>query len=196
MHKFISRLRPSAIGHRTRRLAATLTIVSALVGGSAVLASAPAMADTASYNQLTSTSSWYSLDVSGASTSLFAPIDVWYDNGNANQQFTYPENSGQVAEIRNQNSGMCVSTDGTAGDTLFQLPCENAADQEWLAEPWTAWWNPGKTMVTFLNPWSGLVMDVYGDSYSPGASVDAWYPDGGLNQSWTLPGCSNSIACE
>ena len=195
MYELISRLRPGAISTRIRRTAATLAVVATVAGGSAGLAAAPAMADTASYNGLTSTSNWYSLDVSGASTSLFAPIDVWYYNGNANQQFTYPENNGQVAEIEAQNSGMCITTDGTAGDVLFQAPCFNGVAQQWEAETWTAWWNPGKTMVTFLNPWSGLVMDVENNSYSPGASVDGWYPNGGLNQSWTLPACDNEYLC-
>lgn len=140
-------------------------------------------------------SSWYSLDVAGAAIAPFAGIDVWYDNGNDNQKWSYPSSDGQVGQILAKNSQMCVTTDGGAGDPLFQYPCQNAPNQQWKAELWTAWWNPGKSMVTFLNPWSGLVMEVYQNSYSPGATVDAWYPNGGLNQSWGLPGCNDPIFC-
>ena len=167
----------------------------AMTAGLGALAASPASADTSTYDSLSSASSLYSLDVAGASTSIGASIDVWYANGNANQDFTYPSANGQVAQIENQNSQMCVTTDGVAGDTLYQFPCVGAASQQWEAETWTAWWSPGSTQVTYLNPASGLVMEIYGDSYSPGASVDAWYPNGGLNQSWILPGCNNSIVC-
>jgi hypothetical protein len=179
---------------RGLRAAAAMTAVLLAAGGAALAGAGAASADVNSWQQLIAVSSLYNLDVNGASTSAYAPIDVWYNTGGANQQFSYPDQNGQVAQIINENSGMCITTDGVAGDGLFQLPCQNAGNQQWEAETWTAWWNPGKTMVTFLNPWSGLVMDIYDDSYSPGATVDAWYPNGGLNQSFLLPGCSGA-AC-
>jgi hypothetical protein len=180
---------------RRLRPAAAITAILLATAGVSLAGAGAASADVNSWQELYAVSSNYSLDVVGASTSAFGQIDVWYDNGNANQQFSYPDQDGQVAQIINQNSGMCITTDGGAGDALFQLPCQNGANQQWKAEVWTAWWNPGKTMVTFLNPWSGLVMEIYGNSYSPGATVDAWYPNGGLNQSFMLPGCSGSVFC-
>jgi hypothetical protein len=82
---------------------------------------------------------------------------------------------------------MCITTDGHQGDTLFQSPCRNRAGQEWKAKIWTDSLYPGRSMVTFLNPWSGLVMDIYQNGTSPGTPVDGWLPNGGLNQSFVLP---------
>jgi hypothetical protein len=141
-----------------------------------------------SFSQLAARSSGYYLDVYGASTNEYAGIDVWYDNCDANQQFTYPDQNGQVAEIVSENSSMCLTTDGTAGDTLYQYPCQNAAGQMWQAEVWTDSWDyRGQTMVTFLNPSSGLVIDIYDNSYDAGATVDAWYPNQQTNQAFVLP---------
>src|SRR6185437_7118723 len=105
---------------------------------------------------------------------------------NSNQNFEYPSSNGQVSEIVAQKSGMCVTTDGVAGDAVSQQPCTGSAGQEWEAETWTTWWLPGSLLMTFQNPASGLVLEIYGDSYSPGATIDAWYPDGGYNQSWII----------
>lgn len=173
------------------RQLALLTSGAVAATGLAVTASGgtPAFAD-AGYSNLPAVSDSLQLDVVGASTAPFAQIDVWFANSGDNQQWSYPSSNGAVGQIASKSSGMCITTDGGAGDTLFQYPCQNAANQQWTAEIWTAWWNPGGTMVTFLNQWSGLVMEVYGDSRWAGAAVDAWYPNGGLNQSWIVPGCS------
>lgn len=180
------------------RRALLTTAAFALTAGAAGLAAAPAHADTGSYGGLTVLSSGYSLDVYGGSTSDDGTFDTWYGTGNSNQQFLYPSNNGQVAEIEAQNSGLCITTDGTAGDAVFQLPCDNDVLQEWEAETSTAWWLPGSLLVTFQNPATGLVLDVLNDSYSAGAEVDAWYPNGGYNQDWVIPGCSNPtpVVCE
>lgn len=177
------------------RRALLATVAFAVMAGTGVLAASPASADESSFQSLTSTSSWYSLDVQGDSTSIGASIDVWYANGDSNQNFTFPGADGEVGQIENQNSQMCITTDGVAGDTLYQFPCVGAASQQWEAETWSTWYASGDTLVTYLNPASGLVMEIYGDSYSPGALVDAWYPDNGLNQSWQIPGCSQSVLC-
>lgn len=189
MLTYMGRICSTAAGRGRRRITRVLTYAALVVAGSAGLV-APAHADTAQYHMLGIVSSMYNLDVVGASTWVGAPIDVWYFNGNDNQQFTYPETDKQVAEIRNLGSQQCITTDGVAGDTLYQMPCGNSAGQLWEAEVFTTWWNPGKTMVTYINPASGLAMEVYGDSYSPGATVDAWYPNGNENQTWVLPACS------
>jgi hypothetical protein len=180
-----------------RRRAAVTAAALALTAGSAAAAS-PASADTSSYQGLEVLSSSYSLDVGGASTADDAWLDVWYNNGNANQEFTYPQSDGEVAQIENQNSQMCITTDGVAGDAVYQLPCDNDVLQQWEAETSTVWWLPGSLLVTFQNPTTGLVLEVYNDSYSPGATVDAWYANDGLNQYWIIPGCSNPtpIVCE
>jgi hypothetical protein len=177
------------VARRGLRAAAAVAAAALVAGGVALAGAGSASANVAGYRQLNVLSSGYSLDVVGASTSPFAQIDVWYNNGNANQWFSFPQGNGQVGEIQNQNSGMCITTDDVPGDALYQFPCENGADQQWEAETSTVWWDPDQVQYTFLNPASGLVMDVYGNSYSPGATVDAWYPNGGYNQDFTLYGC-------
>ena len=177
-----------------------LAVAVALAGtvGSGVFAVSPASADTSTYGTLLALSDSYNLDVDNAATNANAWLDVWYQNNNSNQNFLYPSSNGQVAEIEAQNSQMCVTTDGVAGDAVSQQPCTGSAGQEWEAEAWTIWWLPGSLLVTFENPASGLVLEIYGNSSSVGATIDAWYPNGGYNQSWIIPGCSNPepIVCE
>jgi serine/threonine protein kinase len=135
------------------------------------------------YGHLRVLSSGYYLDVFEANITAYAQLDVWYDNGDANQLFTYPNQNGEVGEIVGKNSGMCVTTDGKAGDTLYQYPCRKHRGEMWKAEIWTS---SGKKLVTFLNPHSGLVMDILYNSYSVGASVDAWYPNHQQNQAFIM----------
>ena len=177
-------------GGRRKALLATVALAMT-VAGTGVLSASPASADTSNYGGLLALSSSYNLDVDNAATNANAWLDVWYQNHNANQNFTYPSSNGQVAPIEAQNSQMCVDTDGVAGDAVSQQPCDGSAGEQWEAETWTIWFLPGSLLVTFKNPASGLVLEIYGDSNSPGATIDAWYPDGGYNQSWIIPGCSN-----
>jgi hypothetical protein len=40
------------------------------------------------------------------------------------------------------------------------------------------------TTYSIVNIWSGLYLDVNGDSAWPGASIDTWYYNGGANQAF------------
>jgi len=190
-------IRPADGGTRLR---APLVVAAALAAtvGSGLLAATPASADTSNYGGLLALSDSLNLDVDQASTSAGAWLDVWYQNGNANQQFTYPSSNGQIAQIENQNSQMCVTTDGVPGDAVSQQPCNGSNGQKWEAQTSTAWWLPGSLLVSFINPYSNLVLEIYGNSSSPGATIDAWPANGGYNQWWIIPGCSNPtpIVCE
>jgi hypothetical protein len=105
----------------------------------------------------------------------------WYSNGGANQDWLFvPEaNSNTTYEIVNVNSNMCLTTDGVAGDQVYQDYCTNSTNQQW------------GTALTQGNPtdywhiqsvYSGLYLDVSGDSPWPGASIDTWYDNGGDNR--------------
>jgi hypothetical protein len=120
------------------------------------------------------------LDVSGGSTYPGAPVIDWYANGGQNQNWLFlPVNGGNTYEIINVNSNMCLTTDGVAGDQVYQDYCTNSTNQQW------------GTALTQGNPtdywhiqsvYSGLYLDVSGDSPWPGASIDTWYDNGGDNQ--------------
>jgi hypothetical protein len=150
-----------------------------------------AHADTESYGELPSASSWLSMDVSDASMSPGAPVIQWTSNGGDNQRWTWPTVSGTTDVIVNKHSGMCLTTDGIAGHQLFQQPCGGtwAPYQDWtvhiyfVPSPWLdGYWVLG----WFTNPGSGLVIDVNGDSHTRGAAIIGWYGTGRLNQSWVL----------
>jgi hypothetical protein len=80
--------------------------------------------------------------------------------------------------MKNAGSGMCLTTDGVAGDPVRQYACDPANPrQDWMRSQ--VWWAGG---YTFYNPATGLVLDVQDDSYWGGAEIDTWYPTNGLNQ--------------
>jgi hypothetical protein len=160
-----------------RRVVATL--VAATAGGTGLLAATAGTAHAATssqYSTLVPSSDWLNVAVAGGSTAPGAPIIQWWATGGAEQEWALPT-SYTTGEIINQNSGMCVTTDGVAGDQLYQEPCSNgAASQQWYAAHNT----DGPTL--FQNPATGLVMDVSGYDMWAGGQIDAWYPNGQANQ--------------
>jgi len=165
---------------RAARLCAVLAglAVPALVGG-AVLAG-PASASTAFTIHVTPNNTFgLLLDVSGASTQPGAPVIDWWANGGANQEWTFwPIGASNTYEIINGNSKQCLTTDGVAGDQLYQLPCTGSEGQLWQT-----FLNPASTSTyPIRNAYSGLFVDVNGNSPWPGAAIDTWPYDGGANQ--------------
>ena len=148
-------------------------------------ASAAPIQDYSSYSTLVPASSWLDVAVSGGSTSAGAPIIQWWADGGAEQQWQLPM-AYTTGEIINQNSGMCITTDGVAGDQLYQEPCAGTAFGSGPTSPgqqWQANYIIGGP-TTFVNPASGLVLDVSGYSLWGGGAIDAWYPNGQLNQTF------------
>jgi Ricin-type beta-trefoil lectin domain-like len=175
--------RAHAITGRQRILA--LLATAAVAGGAGSLMTAgTASADPTGYSSITpylelnAANSSLAIDVSGASTAPGAPIIQWYDNGGSNQHWQIPADD-VLGPIVNQNSGMCMTTDGVAGDQLIQMPCVGAMAQEWIASTSN---NFGMHQDSFYNPYYDLDVDVYGSSQWAGASIDGWYPNGGYNQ--------------
>jgi hypothetical protein len=120
------------------------------------------------------------LDVSGASTQPGAPVIDWWQNGGSNQGWTFvPNGSGpNIYEIINDNSGQCLTTDGVAGDQVFQDPCSSS-----LLQLWHTPLNPSSAESWAIqNVGSLLFLDVSGDNAWPGASIDTWTWNGGSNQ--------------
>ncbi|TWP37294.1 RICIN domain-containing protein [Leekyejoonella antrihumi] len=178
----------SPVGARSNRRRGLRRVGTAagLAACSAVLIAAgagTASASTAFTTHLTPNNTFYlQLDVSGASTAPGAPVIDWWSNGGANQAWSFIDAGGGSYEIVNQNSGQCLTTDGVAGDQLYQYPCWGGWSQLW-----NTGLNPGDlgAVATMSNPETGLDVDVDGNSPWPGAAIDAWYPNGGANQSFS-----------
>ncbi len=180
--------RPDGRRGRSGRQAAAAALV--LSAGAAGLLAAGGGAASAAPSQfsahLTPDNTYFlQLDVSGASTAPGAPVIDWWTTGGANQAWTFIAAGNGNYEIVNQNSGQCLTTDGVAGDQLYQYYCVGAAGQFWKTG---LSGDPSDFFAgsSIQNPGSGLAVDVYGDSPWPGAGIDAWYPNGGYNQSFAI----------
>jgi hypothetical protein len=153
-----------------------------LIAGGAL--ASPALAQTWE-NVTPNNTAALALDVSGASTSPGAPVIDWWGNEGANQQWAfwhYDNGYESGYEIINKNSNQCLTSDGNPGDQVYQTICYGNNNQLWRTDV-----NAMRTgTYTIQNVYSGLYLDVYGDSPWPGASIDTWYYNGGANQFWSI----------
>jgi chitinase len=114
------------------------------------------------------------LDVRGASSANFTPVQVYTCNGTGAQQWTVA--SGNTL----QALGKCLDVDaaGTANGTTVDLyDCNGTGAQVWVPQSDGA----------LLNPESGKCLDDTGWSTTPGTQAQIWSCTGGANQSWALP---------
>ena len=123
------------------------------------------------------------LDMSGASTAPGGQLIDWVSNRGANQMWTFHnitlKNSGQLYTIVNQNSGLCLTTDGIAGDRVVQETCAGNN----LTQQWYTGLSPFSTQGWAVeNEASGLYLDVDQDNPDFGAWIITWPFNGGLNQ--------------
>lgn len=158
---------------------AIATAVAALT-----LAAVPSLASAQSLNSVSidpdSAAGYLVLDVNGASTTPGAPVIQWLRTGGSNQRWNFVGLADGGEQIVNQNSGMCLTTDGLAGHWLYQWPCDSSnSHQEWR----------GQLQRTILgsvkglsNAYSGLWLDVDGGSPWPGAHLITWYDNGSDHQ--------------
>jgi hypothetical protein len=121
------------------------------------------------------------LDVGGASTEPGAGVITWWANYGANQEWQVEQIGPTEEMFRNVNSNQCLTTDGIAGDQVYQEPC----DYQSPAQHWITSLTEGSENETIQSELSGLYLDVYGDSPWPDAIVDTWYGNGGANQYFT-----------
>jgi ricin-type beta-trefoil lectin protein len=175
-----SALRRARLGSlRSRAAAATATVALATVGALAAGATSAHAASGFTIHLSPNSSFGLLLDMSGASTSSGGGLIQWYADGGANQNWNFiPVAGSENYLIQNGNSGLCLTTDGVAGDQIVQFPCAGGINQIWHTPVTPSLVGAG----TIMNPWSGLYMDVYGDSPWAGAGIDAYYYNGGANQ--------------
>jgi hypothetical protein len=167
-----------------KRLAAAIAAVAA-AAVAMLTAVTPASASTYElqnvYISPASSGALLMLDVSGASQSPGAQvIQYWLHANNANQKWDFQQMPNGTKQIINANSGQCLTTDGIAGDGVYQQPCSDALNQEWFTD-----FQVDLSSYTIQSPSSGLYLDVYGASRWPGAVIDTWYYNGGSNQYFT-----------
>jgi hypothetical protein len=154
--------------------------------GAATVAALAATTGTASaaqpeyYAPLTAQSSGLDLDVSGASTAAGAPVIQAPADGGYSQDWATP-GVGSEGRIWNLNSRMCLTTDGVAGDQLYQKPCIRRLARY---ERWAVYGISGSIVVLY-NTYFGLAVDVYQNSLQAGAPIDAWPYNGQPNQEFS-----------
>jgi hypothetical protein len=119
---------------------------------------------TSGYFTFTAVSSGMNLDVEGASTAPGGRVIQWPADGGTNQNWGFTTHD----YLKNQNSGMCLTTDGVAGDQLYQKPCLKR-----LAR-YQTWYPTCLPEGCLLAGDNGLVVDVYQGSTAEGAHIDAW----------------------
>lgn len=171
-------------GSRIGRMIGAAAAAAAIAGATALAAAGTAQASTYQFNNVylapASSAGSLMLDVSGGSTTPGAPVIQWWLNGGSNQKWNINVLADGNSQIINGKSGQCLTTDMVAGHGLYQFPCVSGSpNQEWNIH--------GLTTNDFYvrpitNPASGLSIDIYRSSRAAGATVDAWYDNGGDNQ--------------
>jgi beta-glucanase (GH16 family) len=126
-----------------------------------------------------SSASRMALTVHGGTKTAGAPVTQVTYVQSTDQNWAIPA-SGTTGEIVNQYSAMCLTTNGRAGGQLIQEPCvTNQANEQWARSAVS-----GSVAWSYVNPGSGLAVDVAGQSTASGAAIDGWLPNGQLNQSF------------
>jgi Ricin-type beta-trefoil lectin domain-like len=183
----------SLLTARLRTRGARLAVVIALGAATMGTAAGAAQADTgyavswsgpylitASYDLL-------NVAVSGGATSGGAPIIQWTADGGTEQEWEFGtetyDGAYQGTFILNVNSGLCINTDGVAGDQLDQEICYYGNGNEL--------YNVHGSLGSYdsiSNVGSGLYLDVSGYGWGAGNAIDLWYENNQPNQTFeTVP---------
>ena len=130
------------------------------------------------------------LEVKYGSTAPGGLIDMWTDNyttSQPNQRWLLePSSVGVYDWIVNVNSGLCLTTDGVAGDQLYQEPCGSTSDP--YVQAWGFDWNAYGDF-SLVSTQNNDLLDVYQANPNVGAAVDIWpYNGGGWNQEFQFQG--------
>jgi hypothetical protein len=113
------------------------------------------------------------LDVSGGNNANGTPVQLWWCNGSAAQQWT-TEPDGTIHAL-----GKCLDVTGgnvVAGTRVQLWDCNGTPAQTW-----------GRNNQGFINPLSGTCLDATGGSTAAGTPMRIWSCNGTAAQQWTLP---------
>lgn len=160
---------------RSWRISLAAFAVPAIAAVTAI--AAPRAAQAQVYGLLINQNSGKCLDVYNWSKQPGAVIDQWTcGNSQANQSWTnFPQTGGD--DFVNENSQLCLLSDGVAGDDVTQAACNGSRAETWVISVYN-------NHTAIKNLGSGLYLDVYGASKNNGATVDTWYFNGNNNQLW------------
>jgi hypothetical protein len=115
------------------------------------------------------------VDVRGANTANFTPVQVYTCNGTNAQQWTVVEAGSTLHAL-----GKCMDiyAGGTADGTTVDLyDCNNTAAQVFIPQ----------SNGSLYNPQSGKCLDDTNWSTTPGTQLQIWDCTGNANQKWNLP---------
>lgn len=180
---------PSRIDNRAARLLAVAVVGLAAVGTTAGAAQADAgyaVSWTLPY-LISASYDAQSVAVADGATTGGARIIQWPADDGTEQEWEFGTETYngvyQGTLIRNYNSGLCINTDGVAGDTLDQEICYPGNVNE-------LYYINGSlgSYDSISNVGSGLYLDVSGYSWNEGANIDLWYQNNQPNQTFeTVP---------
>jgi hypothetical protein len=115
------------------------------------------------------------VDVRGASSANFTPVQVYTCNGTNAQQWTVVQAGSTLHAL-----GKCMDINGggTADGTTVDLyDCNNTAAQVFIPQ----------SNGALNNPQSGKCLDDTNSSTTPGTQLQIWDCTGNANQEWSLP---------
>jgi Ricin-type beta-trefoil lectin domain len=115
------------------------------------------------------------VDVRGANSTNFTPVQVYTCNGTNAQQWTVVQAGSTLHAL-----GKCLDINGggTADGTTVDLyDCNNTAAQVFIPQ----------SNGSLYNPQSNKCLDDTGWSTTPGTQLQIWDCTGGANQQWSLP---------
>ncbi len=115
------------------------------------------------------------VDVRGANSANFTPVQVYTCNGTNAQQWTVVQAGSTLHAL-----GKCMDIDGggTANGTTVDLyDCNNTGAQVFIPQ----------SNGSLFNPQSGKCLDDTGFSTTPGTQLQIWDCTGNANQAWHLP---------
>jgi Ricin-type beta-trefoil lectin domain/Glycosyl hydrolases family 16 len=115
------------------------------------------------------------VDVRGANSANFTPVQVYTCNGTNAQQWTVVQAGSTLHAL-----GKCMDINGggTADGTTVDLySCNNTAAQVFIPQ----------SNGSLYNPQSNKCLDDPNSSTTPGTQLQIWDCNGGANQKWSLP---------
>jgi len=115
------------------------------------------------------------VDVRGANSANFTPVQVYTCNGTSAQLWTVVQAGSTLHAL-----GKCMDINGggTANGTTVDLyDCNNTAAQVFIPQ----------SNGSLYNPQSGRCLDDTGWSTTPGTQLQIWDCTGNANQKWNLP---------
>ena len=115
------------------------------------------------------------VDVRGASTANFTPVQVYTCNGTGAQQWAV----GAGNTLRALGKCLDIDAAGTANGTTVDLyDCNGTGAQVWVPQ----------SNGSLVNPQSGKCLDDTNWSTTPGTQLQIWSCSGNANQAWVIAG--------